>query len=43
MIAKNITNATTQLLAEVKPDTGKGANVSKALAELFMCITGKQG
>jgi hypothetical protein len=36
LITKEITGVTSDLLGSVKQDTGKGANVSRVLAELFM-------
>lgn len=36
MVAKDIAEATQELLGKIKSDTGKGANASRVLAELFM-------
>jgi hypothetical protein len=36
MIIKDIGSVTTDLLGKIKQDTGKGANTSRILAELFM-------
>lgn len=36
MIAKDFTDTAMQLLGKVKQDTGRGANTSRILAELFM-------
>ena len=36
MIAKELASMTGEMLANVKQDTGKGANVSSVLSELFM-------
>jgi hypothetical protein len=36
MIVKDISGVTSELLGKVKQDVGKGANVSRVLAELFM-------